>query len=567
MTPMPHDGPRHRVRRPTRFVAKIVLVVGAASVALGIVEVLLRFFGLPANSGPIGFVEMSGENSVFVEDESLFWRMRPGNRVYPTNRLGLRGPLPDGPKRHGVLRVACVGDSCVFGLGVRYEHTFGVRFARRLQAESPARRVECILAGLPGYSSYQSRVLFEREIAPLEPDVTVVYCGAWNDHVPAIELSDRSRAKRSANVVGRLRLTRVMRALLAPSPSKYAAALEKGEFPDGPRVSLEEFEENLTAIATAARAVGSEVVFVVPPVTDEFDRFRPVAKSYRDSIRSIAREQDAELVDVAPVLQALRERLPSEWSALRPGEWPFLVDRVHPSAEGHRQIADALRVAIDRRLAFPSRDPAVPQFRVDSVEPERITPFVDEVVRVRGTGFSQHERFDELWLGDTWIPEVRVVDDRVVEFRVPEFMPPGEHELQFVTAFGPVGTGRNVVVDAVTVRTHWIRRDDDWSLELDCRGPANGKFALWFGDLAAGDGLEVVAGRFRLEGYDQPPGYPAAPFRVDRLALPERDGVFDRHGRWTDSMPVSIEARAGMPASLSAQGLILDPLRAGFRLL
>ena len=67
---------------------------------------------------------------------------------------GFRGP--DHPAKHPLLvRVAVVGDSTVFGFGVRYGDSFVGRLATLLRRRFPAADADVVNAGCYGYTSFQ----------------------------------------------------------------------------------------------------------------------------------------------------------------------------------------------------------------------------------------------------------------------------------------------------------------------------------------------------------------------------------------------------------------------------
>ena len=77
-----------------------------------------------------------------------------------------------------------MGDSNTFGIYVKTEETFVEVVDRGLPD------VDAINRGVPGYSSYQGRVLLDAAVLGLEPDVVVISYGyndrrmvRWPDHV------------------------------------------------------------------------------------------------------------------------------------------------------------------------------------------------------------------------------------------------------------------------------------------------------------------------------------------------------------------------------------------------
>jgi lysophospholipase L1-like esterase len=98
-----------------------------------------------------------------------------------TNSLGLRSPeISPAPPAYG-LRVAVIGASSVMGITERdNQHTFPSQLEKLLREALPYKRIDVINAGIAGYSLEDERVMLERRIAPLRPDVVILYTG-FND--------------------------------------------------------------------------------------------------------------------------------------------------------------------------------------------------------------------------------------------------------------------------------------------------------------------------------------------------------------------------------------------------
>ncbi len=93
------------------------------------------------------------------------------------NRLGFRD-REWGPRAPGVRRVAVLGDSFVFGVGVRDDETLPAALGRELAARGE--RAEVLDLGIPGLNAQQEAIVAERLLPSLRPDV-VVLVGVSND--------------------------------------------------------------------------------------------------------------------------------------------------------------------------------------------------------------------------------------------------------------------------------------------------------------------------------------------------------------------------------------------------
>ena len=80
-----------------------------------------------------------------------------------TNSRGFRTPEFADQAAPGVVRIVVLGDSSTFGWGVEHFETYGEQLGTALARRwSIARsRIEIVNLGVPGYSSFQGRVLLE----------------------------------------------------------------------------------------------------------------------------------------------------------------------------------------------------------------------------------------------------------------------------------------------------------------------------------------------------------------------------------------------------------------------
>jgi lysophospholipase L1-like esterase len=531
---------------------RCILAAATVPAALALAELALRALDLPRAIGSFDFLgpELS-MGDVFRPDDELFWRRRdePG--------IG-RGWWPRGAKGPRDLRIACVGDSCTFGAHVRYGETWGVLLERALQAKLPGRRVDSVLAALPGYSTHQNRLVYERHVAPLAPDLTVLYVGGWNDQVPAVGLSDRQRSERAASWRWSLRLGRLLAMALGPSDATRAA-LQRGEAPFGRRVPLDDYRANVRALVALARGAGSAVLFVVPPLTERALREHPAALEYRAATRALAAELGAAALDAPALFAALRDRAPSEWRAQPEGEWPCLADWVHPSAMGHAALARALEELIEREhpeLLAPAPPPA-PTVTIESVAPAAIDALAPASLTVRGRGFAAGA-VDRAFLGPVLLGDLAARDDHTLTAALPRPLAPGEHALDLITAGGLVRAQAAVRVRAPRLQASLARAGAQLALELACSGPAGAKITVWLATELRAPPTATQFGAFALAA--DPDGrlaeLPQAPFRFDRLALPAVHGTLDASGAWR------ARSEHALPDGLRAlclQGLLLDP--------
>jgi lysophospholipase L1-like esterase len=296
----------------------------------------------------------------YVRDRRLFWRLKPGapeiGVAVPglTGASGFRGPAVLKQRRPGTVRVACLGDSTTYGVGLPLEQTYIALLGRALEY-AVQRPVEMVNAGCPGYSSYQGLRLLESDVVPLEPDVVTLLFGAWNDFTPAIGGDDEAKGASwrlpawTDRIVAGARHQRLFmlvahghEMVLGSDPrfgqrrrDEYLKGFAAGRPPEGERVSPEKFAANLRRMVAVARARGILPVLVTPPLAQESQREHPVFMLYRDAVREVAG------MDGVPLVPASEDLAAREKS----GETMF-ADPVHPNANGHEIIAALAAQAI-----------------------------------------------------------------------------------------------------------------------------------------------------------------------------------------------------------------------------
>jgi lysophospholipase L1-like esterase len=91
------------------------------------------------------------------------------------NPLGYRGPAVAIPKPDGVYRIVVLGDSTVYGLGLRAEQAFPAQMERIFHEEYGYTQVEVVNAGQSAYSTWHSLVNLAFRVLELEPDLILIY--------------------------------------------------------------------------------------------------------------------------------------------------------------------------------------------------------------------------------------------------------------------------------------------------------------------------------------------------------------------------------------------------------
>ncbi|MCL4235160.1 MAG: SGNH/GDSL hydrolase family protein [Deltaproteobacteria bacterium] len=247
--------------------------------------------------------------SIIERDSALMWRNRANLRTdfvgvpVRTDRRGFRvsaeRPAPVGERRPDTARIVCLGESPTFGWGVRFEDAYPALVEKKL-ASRLGRGIEVVNAGMIGFSSHQGRLLLEREILALRPDIVSVpfvindidkYRFFYNDGGPDRGVVPAGRALTTAeNLLDRSRFFQVF-------TRAFRQVAYRGETTDGKpmafyrpqrlRVDLADYRENLVAIARLCRDHSITPIFLAMKVN------LPVAQDVAPEVATSAAERVA----------------------------------------------------------------------------------------------------------------------------------------------------------------------------------------------------------------------------------------------------------------------------------
>lgn len=277
--------------------------------------------------------------------------------TYRTNALGFRGPETTIQKPPGTFRVVGVGDSFMFGTGVRQEDTFLAELERRLNEGPGGRRFEVLNLGVFGYDSQEEVAMLEHRGLALDPDL-VVLCfflndagdGRENDAFNPANAAERPFWRRHSHladyIATRFERKRGTEALVR----FYHHAFDEGS--GG-------WERARWAIHQARRMTAQRnvpLVVIVFPELWKLGDHHPFEDLYRKVV-AFARGEGLPALDLLPAFAG--HDGPELW--VHPAN-------MHPDAEAHRIAGDALyRFLVDRKLvpaapeaAPPAVPPAVP---------------------------------------------------------------------------------------------------------------------------------------------------------------------------------------------------------------
>jgi len=353
-----NDSARH-VPLKRRLVYLLLVYVLIVLVLIGI-EVVTRLTMAPVSSlelfvntsQQVAQVANQQQSVIFEGDPLLLWRLRPNLdhavwdfTVVSTNAQHLREARPIGNKTAGTLRIVCLGDSVTFGYRVplvwpdrprEFDATalpFSVLLENELRQANPGRAIEVINMAVPGYSSHQGLAWLRHDIERLEPDLLVVSFG-WND-ASMSDGPDRELVRTDRRVVALRWLIDHSQAFA--HATRWLRQKQKPEQPPKvrpvPRVSREEYVNNMLAIAQLARDRHAGVVVLAAPYRDRTTN-PPEARlmdEYRGALAAAMQQNQV------PYLQILE--LTDEAATENEG---WFGELIHPNLMGHRLIAAEL---------------------------------------------------------------------------------------------------------------------------------------------------------------------------------------------------------------------------------
>jgi lysophospholipase L1-like esterase len=364
-------------RRPhgwQQLVARIAVAAAAVFVACGLCELGARMIFPPP---PAGFRQ---PQLGYLRDPELRYVPAASQKGWiddgfvTINSLGFRGPEPAVPKPSGRFRIAVIGDSLTLGWGVHDQETYAARLEQLLRRRFPGRDLDVVNLGIGGYNTRQEVTFLARYVPRLEPDLVLVgfYANdlpdALDDEGPAGRGGTRIAAKnarpgqlmyinptptgwldrqlrksRAAFVAGR-----AYKRLRGQSEWGEAGfALELDLLAGRSSADLDRAWQRVAAEFERLRALshtaGFSVAIVVLPPREQVTGQAP-SRVYQNRIGQIAAPLGFHVIDPLPAL-ATRDAA---------NDLFIPYDRNHPSAEGHRLIAEAiLRYVEERKLIEP----------------------------------------------------------------------------------------------------------------------------------------------------------------------------------------------------------------------
>lgn len=345
-------APARRASLPGRIVAALAVTLAL----LALLEFAVTSLDVAPPRPPAVLVRLASDEPVLANSAHLFrfsprflWEPIPGavvgsDAINADGYRGTRYPV----ERSAALRIAALGDSSTFGLGVEE----GEAWPRQLETllRESGRTVEVVNFGCVGYTLVQGVALYQGRVRDYRPDVVVAAFGAVNEQFSSPGgLSDRRKllmlsgaALQLRNFLRRYDLFRWLEALRYSSEERAAIS---APILQEMRVPVADFRAALAQLKAAVEADGAQLVLVSPPRRCDGETTFPSAIVFTRELASEAPKLGLPLADVrAEFLAGAGLEIGAAFGsaaspAARAAHDALFVDSVHPSPAGHALYA------------------------------------------------------------------------------------------------------------------------------------------------------------------------------------------------------------------------------------
>lgn len=263
--------------------------------------------------------------SIFEPDPDCFWRLKPNVELPPEGGSHWGGRMSNS---HGLhcreasldeiferRRVLCFGDSSTFAFGVPIDAAWPNQLHEDLDRRNPG-EFEVLNAGIPGQTTYQGRQRLRCTLEKWRPSLAFITFGnndGWRwDGLADKEHGQTLNAPRQWHWLKQSRAvswlietaTTRMHAKQTQHELEWAQRASQNYFDPNlkwqPRVSLEDYRENLRVMIAECRAYDCEPVLVVWPDQRQLLDYPTWRLPYQQAVRDVAAHEDVRCVDLVP---------------------------------------------------------------------------------------------------------------------------------------------------------------------------------------------------------------------------------------------------------------------------
>lgn len=384
---------------PATPVRNLALAVASTLVFGGVIEGVARFLEPP----PVQKEEYLWDWSERFKDGD-FYTLERGEGYPPseeTNVDGLRDATRAVETREGLTRIVILGDSVTYGHGLDASQAFPQVLERNLRLEG--RDVEVFNMGLPGWSTRQERIAYERIARKYKPDAVVL----------AVCLNDLAElqinlTKPPGFLLALFKRSAAVRMALGASRREIGAVEELFTASDSPRVenAFRLFFDEVRALRSEVTADGASFQVVAFPFRFQLEpsapqptvqkRIQDFASSERipflDFMTEIKSEPPAEIfLDYDHFTPAGHERV-ARWLAARPEVAGDSAGGIGVSASAALRVLPPDRPEAERELAMRQIVDSAP--RLESERARDLAPLKAAAVNSAVEDPSPRVRFE-----------------------------------------------------------------------------------------------------------------------------------------------------------------------------
>jgi len=322
---------------------------------------------------------------IYMRDNDLFWKGRPDTKW--TGRVG--HDIPAEMNSHGfrqrefslakpasTLRIACLGDSRTFGLGVWEKETYPRQLEGLLRARHPGHtEIEVLNLGVMGYSMFQGWISLNINAPLMQPDV-VTFAFGFNDMMPA-KHPDSVYYENGHSGLGKLRqflcksklfvvyemlVLRVTRELTKkPEPhvlkgqedmyEEIGCAQIGGELKiENRRVSDDQYEELLVKAIDFCKSRSILPIVISIPQRSLHKPYLQAPK-YHELMNRVCDKCGVKVIDLLPACMECINSGPEEEISERVEQ--LLLGVCHPAPHGHSLIAEEIAKQLESLGVLP----------------------------------------------------------------------------------------------------------------------------------------------------------------------------------------------------------------------
>ncbi len=257
-------------------------------------------------------------------------------------------------KGEGVYRVAVLGDSTAFGWGVEPNARYSQILEDKLNAMGTGIRYQVMNFGIPGYTSYHGREVFDHYALKYSPDMVIFTFGANDGKLISQRakkvLQDKGALEDLKYLLWNLETYKLMRKwiLSQSDPFKQKAKQSAEPEPKVPYATVQEYRGNLEYMVDLCRANGIRPVFLgLCCPLDYLAKMTALGKAKGipayDGMRLLLKSiPDIKSGELYPDLALFYKQLYGE-EVLESRRLLYVTnDTCHPNRLGHQIIADLL---------------------------------------------------------------------------------------------------------------------------------------------------------------------------------------------------------------------------------